>query len=172
MWGKSIASIHYKLAEYAGNGKRMFACSSFQTHSIPLLHILSQYDQNMPVYFLDTGYHFPETKLFRDQIVQMLGLNLRIIQSSVDKIAEVLTGAINGNYPPGLYNAVEHNFTVNEIADYVRSLYPGVESIHVSFNVPLQRIITEIPCKIFSHMTLQSVSFEDELTQFNSHFSF
>lgn len=56
--------------------------SSFQTQGIPLLHLAAQTIPNLPILFLDTGYHFPETLLFRDQIVKRWGLNLQIIYPS------------------------------------------------------------------------------------------
>jgi phosphoadenosine phosphosulfate reductase len=88
MWDVHTKPIHQKLDEYARSGRRVFVSSSFQTHSIPMLHILSTHDSDIPVYFLDTGFHFPETKFFRDQIVHLLGLNLQIVESSVPKIAQ------------------------------------------------------------------------------------
>ena len=88
MWDKHIAPIHQKLSDYAGNDKRVFVSSSFQTHSIPLLHIIGSHNEDIPVYFLDTGFHFPETIFFRNQIVELLGLNLQIVTSSVPKIAQ------------------------------------------------------------------------------------
>ena len=30
--------------------------------------------------FIDTGYHFPETLAFRDQLIEQLGLNVQVIQ--------------------------------------------------------------------------------------------
>ncbi len=56
--------------------------SSFQTQGMPLLHIVSQTIPDLPIFFLDTGYHFPETLLFRDQIVKQWGLNLHVIYPS------------------------------------------------------------------------------------------
>ncbi len=53
--------------------------SSFQTQSVPLLHMVSQAAPEMPVLFLDTGFHFQETLTFRDQLVASLGLNLRVL---------------------------------------------------------------------------------------------
>ena len=50
--------------------------SSFQTQSLPLLHIISQVAPEMPIFFLDTGFHFPETLTFRDQLTERLGLNI------------------------------------------------------------------------------------------------
>lgn len=68
--------IHQKIRQYQGEGKTIFTSSSFQTHSIPLLHILSRIDRSIPVYFINTGFHFPETLEFRDHIAELLGLNL------------------------------------------------------------------------------------------------
>ena len=72
----NFEQIKQKIDEYRNEGKQIFTSSSFQTHSIPLLHIISRIDPSIPVYFLNTGYHFPETITFRDQIVDMLDLNL------------------------------------------------------------------------------------------------
>ncbi|NWF64513.1 MAG: phosphoadenylyl-sulfate reductase, partial [Chloroflexi bacterium] len=50
--------------------------SSFQTQSMPLLHMVSQIDRAMTVFFLDTGYHFWETLMFREQIGMEWKLNV------------------------------------------------------------------------------------------------
>ncbi len=54
--------------------QKYFTTSSFQTHSLVLLHMLSRIDKHIPVYFINTGYHFPETVAFRDQIMSDFGL--------------------------------------------------------------------------------------------------
>lgn len=66
-------------------GLTVFASSSFQTHSIPMLHIISRIDPSIPVYFLNTGYHFPETIEYRDQITELLGLNTIELRSCIPK---------------------------------------------------------------------------------------
>jgi len=77
--------IKDKIKKYKEEGKRLFTTSSFQTHSIPLLHIISQIDNSIPVYFLNTGYHFSETIEFRDEIVELLGLNLVDLKPTITK---------------------------------------------------------------------------------------
>ncbi len=57
------------------------ATSSFQTQSVALLHILSRVRPDIPVIFLDTGYHFPETLAYRDQLAAAFGLNVRIVRA-------------------------------------------------------------------------------------------
>lgn len=77
--------IKASIEQYQADGKKLFATSSFQTHSIPLLHVLSRIDKSIPILFINTGYHFPETVRFRDQIAELLGLNLVDIRSQVPR---------------------------------------------------------------------------------------
>lgn len=71
-----LPEIKRRIDEYAKEGKSMFTTSSFQTHSIPMLHLLSQIDKSIPVYCINTGYLFPETISYRDQIIETLGLQM------------------------------------------------------------------------------------------------
>ncbi len=71
-----IHEISDKIQEYKTAGKKLFTTSSFQTHSLVLLHILSRIDSSIPIYFINTGYLFPETVAFRDQVAKAFGLNL------------------------------------------------------------------------------------------------
>ena len=66
--------IEHKINQYKSEDKRLFTTSSFQSHSIVLLHILSRIDKSIPVVFINTGYHFPETVEFRDQVKDAFGL--------------------------------------------------------------------------------------------------
>lgn len=49
--------------------------SSFGAESSVLLHMVSEIEPDMPVLFLDTEKLFPETLLYRDKLVQELGLS-------------------------------------------------------------------------------------------------
>jgi phosphoadenosine phosphosulfate reductase len=62
-------------------GERLAVTSSFQTQSLPLLHLIAQTAPQIPVWFLDTGFHFPETLAFRDRVVEQLGLNLVVLRA-------------------------------------------------------------------------------------------
>ncbi len=48
--------------------------SSFGAESAVLLHLISRIDPSLPVLFLDTGKHFPETLTYRDTLVRQIGL--------------------------------------------------------------------------------------------------
>jgi len=50
--------------------------SSFQTEDMVVLHMLRQHLPELPVIFLETGYHFPALLAYRDRMVEEWGLNL------------------------------------------------------------------------------------------------
>ena len=83
-----LMPIRDKLAEYKRENKKSFISSSFQTHSIPLLHIISRLQPEIPVYFLNTGFHFPETITFRHEIAERFGLNVIDVESPVSKLGQ------------------------------------------------------------------------------------
>ncbi len=77
-----------QVEEYQRTGKRIFVSSSFQTHSIPLLHILSRAAVELDVLFINTGFHFPETLTFRDEVASLLGLQLVDVTPQVPKVQQ------------------------------------------------------------------------------------
>jgi len=52
-----------------------FTCS-FQAEDIVVLHLLRKRVPNIPVLFLETGYHFSQTYAFRDELSREWDLNL------------------------------------------------------------------------------------------------
>lgn len=66
--------------------KKIITSSSFQSHSIPLLHLVSKIDLQIPVYFLNTGFHFAETLAYKNEITTLLGINTIDLVSATDKI--------------------------------------------------------------------------------------
>lgn len=57
------------------NGPACVTCS-FQTECMALVHLVTRQRPDIPVLFLDTGYHFPETYEYRDRMSSMFNLNL------------------------------------------------------------------------------------------------
>lgn len=82
---QDLNEIEQRLRSLQGEGLRLFATSSFQSGSVVLLHLLSRLAPEVPVYFLNTGYHFPETLVFRDRLAERLGLRLRELFSPVPR---------------------------------------------------------------------------------------
>ncbi len=63
--------------------------SSFGADSSVLLHMISQINARTPVLFIDTGKLFGETRRYRDQLVEQLGLlDVRVITPDSEDLAE------------------------------------------------------------------------------------
>ncbi|MFV0625586.1 phosphoadenylyl-sulfate reductase [Sphingomonas sp. ac-8] len=75
--------------------------SSFGAESAALLHLVASVDRSVPVLFLDTGKHFPETIAYRDELVRFLGLtDLRILQPDSDRLAARDESGLRWSYDP------------------------------------------------------------------------
>lgn len=59
-------------------GERLVMTSSFGAHSALMLHLASRVVPKLPVIFLDTGYLFPETYQFAEQLTARFGLRLEV----------------------------------------------------------------------------------------------
>ena len=57
--------------------------SSFGAQAAVSLHMLTQQKPDIPVVLLDTGYLFPETYVFIDEMTQRLSLNLKIYRNEI-----------------------------------------------------------------------------------------
>ena len=90
----------------------------------------------------------------------------------VDKVASAVAKVADGYVEPGTYNLVEHNLTINDVASKIQSLYPRLDIIHANYNIRMKDVITSTPCHIWSRIPLAPNSFQDELADFKSHFSF
>lgn len=75
--------------------------SSFGAESAVLLHLVARVDPSLPVLFLDTGKHFPETLAYRDQLVGQLGLTgLRNLTPDAELLARRDESGLRWSYDP------------------------------------------------------------------------
>jgi phosphoadenosine phosphosulfate reductase len=54
---------------------------SFQHEGVVIAHMLRSVAADTPIFFIDTGYHFPETLAYRDELVSRFGLPVRNLTS-------------------------------------------------------------------------------------------
>lgn len=57
---------------------RLIVTTSFGIQSAVMLHLVTAIVPDVPVVFIDTGYLFPETYRFADELTRRLGLNLQV----------------------------------------------------------------------------------------------
>ena len=85
--------------ELAKNGAACIT-SSFQAECVVLVHMLKEQRPDIPVLFLETGYHFPETLEYRDQMTRDWNLNLVNLEAKQSvKEQESLFGILNQTEP-------------------------------------------------------------------------
>ena len=81
-----FAAFENAVAGYRASRKKVFASSSFQTHSLPMLHMISRFAEPVPIVFINTGYLFPETLTFRDEIAAEFGLEVINVRPMIPRI--------------------------------------------------------------------------------------
>jgi phosphoadenosine phosphosulfate reductase len=60
--------------------------SSFQAECVVLTHLLLQQKPGLPVLFLETFHHFPQTLAYRDALVSRWGVNLVNLQAAEPRL--------------------------------------------------------------------------------------
>lgn len=75
--------------------------SSFGAESAVLLHLIASIDPTIPVLFLDTGKHFPETITFKEELREQLGLkDLRDLKPDADLLAQKDANGLRWSFDP------------------------------------------------------------------------
>lgn len=80
-WNAELATrtaadrVRWALAEFRGHA---VLSTSFGAQAAVMLHLVTRIDPQIPVVFIDTGYLFPETYRFADELTEKLGLNLKV----------------------------------------------------------------------------------------------
>jgi phosphoadenosine phosphosulfate reductase len=69
------------IATHLAAGERPCVTTSFQADGVVLLHMIRTIAPQIPVLFLDTMHHFPETLGYRDELVERWGLNLIVLRA-------------------------------------------------------------------------------------------
>lgn len=76
----AIERVQWALDYLPGNP---ILTSSFGAQSAVMLHLITQIKADIPVVLIDTGYLFPETYAFVDELKDRLSLNLKIFRSDL-----------------------------------------------------------------------------------------
>ena len=64
-------------------GGRVVASTSAGAQAAVMLHLLAKNAPEIPVVFIDTGYHFPETYRYLEQLKETLGIDVTIYSPAV-----------------------------------------------------------------------------------------
>jgi phosphoadenosine phosphosulfate reductase len=97
---KILAAQHLVAAELAAATGDIVVTNSFQAEDMVLLHMVRQTVPNVPVIFLDTGYHFAEVYEYRDRMAADWSLNLiNVLPEQTVAEQEALFGILSQTDP-------------------------------------------------------------------------
>ncbi len=120
--------------------------TSFGTTSALLIHMISRIRQNHPIHFINTGYLFPETLEYKNQLIERYGVN--VIEHSPNKEKHRFTKETKlWESDPDLcchYNKVEplekvkkkHKVWVSGLISYQNSYRSGLEIFQKKEDLP------------------------------------
>jgi phosphoadenosine phosphosulfate reductase len=100
-------------------GEKLILSTSFGIQSAVMLHLVTQIAPEIPVVFVDTGYLFPETYKFADDLTKRLNLNLRVFQAEMTAARqEALHGRL---WEQGKEGLEKYNF-INKVEPMNRAM--------------------------------------------------
>jgi phosphoadenosine phosphosulfate reductase len=79
---RAVAATAFLSARLA-RAQNLCVTSSFQAEDMVVLHMVRQISPRVPVIFLETGYHFPETLEYRDRMAAAWNLNLLNVEAEM-----------------------------------------------------------------------------------------
>ena len=90
----------------------------------------------------------------------------------VDKAVNVLCNLLHKDLPPGTYNLVDRNMTINEIADVVKEIYPSLEILFINQHLTMRELMVLQDDRLNPVITREDISFKDEMLSFKERFAF
>lgn len=97
--------VRWALGEF---GEQLILTSSFGIQAAVMLHLVNTVQPGIPVIFIDTGYLFPETYRFAEDLRQRLGLNIKKYRAEMSAAEqEALYGKL---WEQGLEGLEKYNF--------------------------------------------------------------
>jgi phosphoadenosine phosphosulfate reductase len=100
-------------------GDHLVATTSFGLQAGVMLHLIHENAPKIPVVFIDTGFLFPETYRYAEDLTKLLGLDLKIYQPTV---SSARIQALWGNLWEGSKEDQERYATLTKIEPMNRAL--------------------------------------------------
>lgn len=90
----------------------------------------------------------------------------------IDRINTFLSTMTHSELKPNTYNLVESSFTINEIVDVLKTLYPDLEMTFANQNMIMRSLIVKQDERIPDIQVIQKKEITQDLSEFKSKFSF
>ncbi|GEO02695.1 UDP-glucose 4-epimerase [Adhaeribacter aerolatus] len=103
--------------------------------------------------------------------VQGSGLQQRAFVH-IDKVGRDLANLININLTPGVFNLVDKNLSIMDVADAVKDIYPNLEMLFILQDRKSRTLFINPNNKLSAVSVYPAVSLTDELQDFSKQFTF
>ncbi|MGJ8694918.1 MAG: phosphoadenylyl-sulfate reductase [Verrucomicrobiaceae bacterium] len=104
---------------YETYGDRVVASSSFGLQAAVMLHLIAEHAPKIPIIFVDTGYLFPETYAYIEQLSSQLNIDLR---KYVPQMTAAHQESVYGKLWEGDADEQQRYATINKIEPMNRGL--------------------------------------------------
>ncbi|MCB9032917.1 MAG: SDR family oxidoreductase [Chitinophagales bacterium] len=141
----------------------------------------------LPTYILRLGnlYGFNQTMRF-DAVINKFAFDANFLNKisihgdgrqersfiHVDKAAKVITGIVDTELTPGIYNLVDSNRSVMDIALTFKEIFPQLEMQFINQHLQLRNLTINPNCKIFNSLPIASTNFKLEMEHMLAQFAF
>jgi len=133
-----------RIVDFFGDGVAM--TTSFGIDSALMLHLITRVKPDIPVVWIDTGYLFPETYNFAEELTDLLKLNLNVYQS---KISPARMEALQGRlWADGTKESLDRYHFVRKVEPLqraftemnIRACFSGLRAAQTDYRRTLERI--------------------------------
>lgn len=90
----------------------------------------------------------------------------------VDSLTQGLADLLTSQVPVGIYNFVENNYSIMDIALTLKELVPELEMLFINQHLKLRDLQVEEDCKIYKYLNKQPSSLKLELIEMINQFAF
>lgn len=90
----------------------------------------------------------------------------------VDRLTNLLADIGLGRLPQGIYNVVENTYSVNDIVDCLRELYPDLEMTFVNQNMKMRSLNVARDERVAALKDLRDNNLQEDLEEFKARFTF
>ncbi len=90
----------------------------------------------------------------------------------IKKVSSLLKNLLFSNLQPNTYNLVENNYSINEIVDVLKQIYPDLEFTYLTQNMNMRSLKVSSDSRINSLCETKESSLLDSLLEFKREFSF
>ncbi len=90
----------------------------------------------------------------------------------IDKVSSLLKNLLFSEFKPDTYNLVEKNYSINEIVDVLKQIYPTLEFTYLTQNMNMRSLIIKLDTRIDSICKTENQDLQSQLLDFKKEFSF